>query len=135
MKALIILRGLPGAGKTTLANILSEDGKYPVISIDDYFTDKDGRYQFIHSENHKAYAQCLSNTESAMMRGVSKIILHNVFSLEWEMEPYFKMAEEKGYAVFVATIENRHKGANHHFVSDAQIKKMAEKYRVVLLPE
>ncbi|EMP07134.1 AAA domain protein [Leptospira interrogans serovar Pyrogenes str. 200701872] len=38
-KSLILLRGLPGAGKSRLAKLLSENGKYPVFSVDDYFTD------------------------------------------------------------------------------------------------
>ncbi|HAA00102.1 MAG TPA: AAA family ATPase, partial [Flavobacteriales bacterium] len=41
---LILLRGLPGAGKTTLAKLLSEE-KWPCYSVDDFFTDeKTGDY-------------------------------------------------------------------------------------------
>lgn len=46
-KSLILLRGLPGAGKSRLSKLLSENGKYPVFSIDDYFTDsKTQEYNF-----------------------------------------------------------------------------------------
>jgi dephospho-CoA kinase len=45
-KSLIILRGIPGSGKSTLARILSEGNKYPVFSVDDYFTSADGGYRF-----------------------------------------------------------------------------------------
>ena len=38
MSSLIILRGLPGSGKSTLAKLLSENDKWPVYSIDSYFT-------------------------------------------------------------------------------------------------
>ena len=41
-----MIRGLPGSGKSTLAKNLSEDGRYPVFSVDQYFTDKNGVYVF-----------------------------------------------------------------------------------------
>jgi adenylate kinase family enzyme len=59
MNALILLRGLPGSGKSTLAKELSENRKYPVFSVDDYFTDsKTGIYKFEFDKNHLAYKQC-----------------------------------------------------------------------------
>lgn len=132
MHSLILLRGIPGSGKTTLAQELSENGKYPVHSIDDYFTDKKGEYKFEFDKNHLAYKSCEENTKQSMQKGPSKIFVDNVFSIEWEMEPYFKLAAEFNYRIFVVTVENRHKGKNIHAISDEQIRKMAEKYKVVL---
>lgn len=133
MNSLIILRGLPGSGKSTLAKTLSEDGKYPVFSVDDYFITSNGEYKFEFDKNHLAYKHCEANTKTAMQNGATKIFLDNVFSLEWEMEPYFKLAAEFNYTVFVLTVENRHKGKNIHTISDEQIQKMAQKYKVVLM--
>lgn len=132
MRALILLRGLPGSGKTTLATILSENGKYPVFSVDDYFTTSKGEYDFKFEQNHLAYKQCEDNTANAMKNGISKIFLDNAFTLEWEMEPYFKLASEFKYNVHVVTVENRHGGKNIHAISEGQIQKMAQKYKVVL---
>jgi predicted kinase len=132
MKALIMLRGLPGSGKSTLAELLSERKRHPVFSVDDYFTDETGAYMFEIDKNHLAYKQCEQNTRHAMQEGHDKIFLDNTFTLEWEMEPYFKMASEMNYMVFVITVENRHQGKNTHNISEEQIKKMAEKYKVVL---
>lgn len=134
MNSIILLRGLPGSGKTTLAKELSENGKYPVFSVDDYFTDPiTNEYKFVFDQNHLAYKRCEESTKSSMQKGITKIFIDNVFSLEWEMEPYFKLASEFNYQIFVLTVENRHKSKNIHHISDEQIQKMAEKYKVILM--
>ena len=133
MPSLILLRGLPGAGKTALAKVFSEDGKYPLISTDDYFTGPKGEYRFKFDKNHLAYEQCEEKTLVEMKRGVEKIFVHNCFALEWEMAPYFKMAGENNYKVFVLTVENRHGSKNIHNITGDQLKKMAEKYKTVLM--
>lgn len=130
---LILLRGLPGAGKTELAKVLSEDGRYKIISVDDYFTNPLTQdYNFVFSENHIAYKQAIRNTELAIQAGDSKIFVHHTFTLEWELESYFELAKKFNYKIFVVTVENYHNGKNSHNVSEEQIKKMAEKYKVKL---
>jgi len=134
-RSLVLLRGLPGSGKSTLAALLSEQGKYPVCSIDSYFTDKEtGAYHFDPYSNHLAYKKCEEETANAMQAGNEKVFVDNTFTLEWEMEPYFKMASERGYTLFVLTVENRHGGSNVHHISREQLEKMAAKYKVQLMP-
>ncbi len=133
MPSLFLLRGLPGAGKSTLAIELSENGKYPIFSVDDYFTEKSsGNYIFNFAQNYLAYQLCQENTRKSMLEKTEKIFIHNTFTIEWELEPYFMLAAFFNYRVFVVTVENRHKKANIHNISDEQIKKMAEKYKVSL---
>lgn len=133
MKNLVIIRGLPGAGKTTLAKILAEE-KYPVFSIDDYFTNpQTGEYQFDFSKNHLAYKACEQSVENAMQKNATKIFVHNVFSMLWEMKPYFMLAKKYNYCVHVMTVENYHANKNIHQISDTQMQKMAEKFKVKLL--
>jgi predicted kinase len=132
--ALILLRGLPGSGKSTFASILSENGKCPVLSIDSYFTNPNtGEYIFEFDKNHLAYKSCEGQTRLFMEQDSEKIFVDNTFTLEWEMEPYFKLAKEFNYLVFVITVENRHGNSNIHNISQEQLQKMAAKYKIKLL--
>jgi predicted kinase len=131
--ALILLRGLPGSGKSSLAQLLSEKGRYPIVSIDDYFTDSNGNYHFRFEENHLAYSKCEENTLKFVKLNKEKIFIDNTFTMDWEMEPYFKMASEFGYFIFVVTVENRGGYKNLHEVTKEQLQRMAEKYKVVLI--
>lgn len=134
MYSLILLRGLPGSGKSTLAKVLSENNTYPIFSVDDYFTDEStGEYIFNFNDNHKAYKQCEDLTQDAIHKKIPKIIIHNTFTLDWEMMPYFKLASKYNYNVFVVTVENYHGKQNTHGVTNEQLQKMAEKYKVKLL--
>lgn len=133
-KALILLRGLPGAGKTTLAKLLSENEKYPVLSIDSYFENEKGEYKFNFEDNHKAYKACEEQTEAALKQGTPKVFVDNTFTIDWEIEPYFKLSKKYNYQVHVVTVENYHGSQNIHGVSAEQLTKMAEKYKVKLIP-
>jgi predicted kinase len=133
--SLILLRGLPGSGKSTLALVLSENGKHPVFSIDSYFTHAEtGEYNFEFEKNHLAYTQCEVQTKAKMELGCSKVLVDNTFTMEWEIEPYFKLAAQYNYRVFVITVENRHGGCSIHDIPKEQMEKMAAKYKVQLMP-
>ncbi len=131
-QSLILIRGLPGSGKSTLAKLLSSGGRHPVYSIDDYFTNENGDYQFDFSQNHLAYKACENNAERSLNSGEEIVFVENTFTLEWELEPYFKLAQKFGCMLHVVTVEKYHNGKNIHQVSDEQINKMAEKYKVQL---
>ena len=130
--SLVLLRGLPGSGKSTLAAVLSEGGKYPVYSVDDHFTSSEGKYEFVFSENHIAYKKCEENVRKAMSEKVRKIFLANTFTMDWEMEPYFKMAETYNYRVHTVIVENRHGSNNVHSVSDDKLQQMKERFEMYI---
>ena len=131
--SILLLRGLPGAGKTSIATLLSENGMYPIFSVDDFFTDENGNYTFNFADNYLAYEQCRKGVEDAIQNKAAKIIVHNTFTLLWEMEPYFLLAKTYNCLLYVLTVENYHTGKNKHGVSDEQLQKMAEKYAVKLV--
>jgi predicted kinase len=129
---LILLRGLPGAGKSTLAELLAAQ-RWPVFSVDAFFTDPVTKvYHFRYEDNHLAYKACQNNTEGAMVKKTELIIVDNTFTLEWEMSPYFELASRYQYRIHVLTVENRHGSGNSHGIAQEQIEKMAAKYKVQL---
>lgn len=129
MKELILFRGLPGSGKTTLAKILVD----VVFSADDYFTDSDGNYLFNQYHIREAHALCQYNVEQAM-EGLSrsKIGVANTFTQDWEMNPYFSLAAKYGYRIHSIIVENRHGSSDVHGVPTETKDKMRQRFHVSL---
>jgi predicted kinase len=132
-KELVLLRGLPGSGKTTLAGALAAASGATCLSIDDFFTDPNGVYAFRFQDNHLAYDDCIQRTKAAMEANEPLILVHNTFVYDWEMKPYIDLAEACGYRLHVCTVEKYHGGSNTHEVSEEQIKKMATKFVTKLI--
>lgn len=133
MKSLYLLRGLPGAGKSTLAKKLGE----VYYEADMYFTNENGQYIFNGADIKKAHQWCQNQVESAMIlnhtTGVNEnIVVSNTFTQEWEMEAYYKLAETYGYRVFSLIVENRHGGENLHNVPEDKIEAMRKRFEVKL---
>lgn len=96
-KKLIIVRGLPGSGKTTLAKELAkENGK--IYSLDDYFMEND-KYNYNPKKYNDAQLWTQYNVVSAMKKGEELIILDNHNIRKWEVKPYVRAAIELGYKV------------------------------------
>jgi predicted kinase len=126
MKELYLLRGLPGAGKSTLARSIG--GMH--IEADRYFM-YEGKYEFDASKLKEAHAWC-QNAVRVWMRSQDKITVSNTFTQEWEMQPYFDLAKEHGYRVYSLIVENRHGGVNEHGVPEEKLVQMKKRFEVKL---
>ena len=133
MKELFIIRGISGSGKSTLAKAIG--GIH--VEADQYFTDKDGNYEFNPSQISNAHNYCQSQVEAWMSTDGSqvsnnRIVVSNTFTMEWEMEPYFKLAEKYGYRVYTLISENRHGGTNTHNVPEETLTNMRNRFEIKL---
>jgi ABC-type uncharacterized transport system ATPase component len=127
VKELIIIRGLPGAGKSTLAKSLG--GKH--FETDMYFV-RDGEYQFDVTKLKEAHEWCRSSVGGLMINEEPKLVVSNTFTQEWEMQPYYEMAEKYGYRVYCLIVENRHGGVNEHGVPDDKLEQMRNRFEIKL---
>ena len=126
MKTLILLRGLPGAGKSTFATLLG--GAH--IEADMFFI-QDGEYKFDAPKLKEAHEWCRARTEDTMKHGYN-IVVSNTFTMEWEMAPYFELAEKYGYQTSCLIVENRHNGENVHGCPVDKIKQMEDRFEIKL---
>lgn len=136
-KELILVRGVPGSGKSTTAKLLGVGGAgYAHFEADMYFME-DGVYKFDPTKIRDAHAWCQNSVEQAMLLNHttghnSTIIVSNTFTQEWEMEPYYKLASAWGYKVFSIIVENRHGGVNVHNVPEGVLQAMKDRFEVKL---
>ena len=127
MKQLILLRGLPGSGKSTFANLLG--GIH--VEADQYFM-QDGEYKFDASKLKQAHNWCKLRVEHSMEDGANKITVSNTFTQEWEMDTYFELTEKYGYQTSCLIVENRHGGVNIHGCPDDKIEQMKNRFEIKL---
>ncbi len=98
MTTLYLIRGLPGTGKTTLAERLKGNGV--IRAADDYFYCEDGVYRFDPKLLPLAHADCQFRTSIGLRDG-KDVVVHNTFSQRWEMQEYIDMAEKSGVRLVV----------------------------------
>jgi predicted kinase len=129
MKKLILLRGLPGSGKSTFAKSISNESTGHIES--DMFFVKDGEYKFDGSKIKDAHNWCQDVVEHWMSSNeFETIIVSNTFTQEWEMKPYMDMAKEWEYQIFSIILENRHGGVNQHGVPDEKLQQMNDRFEI-----
>ena len=134
MKNLYLLRGIPGAGKSTLAKQLGDSH----FETDTFFMVY-GEYKFDPTKLRKAHEWCQSQIELAMINNHvtagldnSDIVVSNTFTQAWEMDAYYELAKQYGYRVFSIIVENRHGGVNQHNVPEDKLQIMKDRFEVKL---
>jgi len=129
---MILLRGLPGAGKSTLAKLLVGDKDYCHKEADMFFVGTLGNYKFEPSKLKDAHEWCKEEVELLLSFEHSPVVVSNTFTQEWEMLVYYELAERYGYRVTSLIVENRHDGVNEHGVPGDKIEQMRNRFEVKL---
>lgn len=135
-KVLILLRGLPGSGKTSFANLIWSS--YVICEADQFFYDEDGNYNFDATKLGLAHKSCQVRVESMMQMNENnseyfpEIVVSNTSTTEKELQPYLDLALRYGYIVVSLIVENRHGGQNVHGVPDEKLEQMRNRFNIKL---
>lgn len=123
MSKLIIIRGLPGSGKTTIAKSVPNA---VICEADSYMIDRfTGNYRFDPNKLRDCHRLCLERARQAL-EAKRTVVVSNTSIRLWELEPYFALAAHFNVPVHVFRAVGNYQ--NIHNVSHNTIERMRTNY-------
>uniref|UniRef100_A0A7M5UC46 Smr domain-containing protein n=1 Tax=Clytia hemisphaerica TaxID=252671 RepID=A0A7M5UC46_9CNID len=130
---LVLMRGLPGSGKSHRSREIA-GGRGVVLSTDDYFMNN-GRYEFAGERLPEAHTWNRSRAQKSMQRRLSPVVIDNTNVEAWHMKPYVADAIKFGYEVDIHEMDtawcfncSELARKNKHNVNKQTIERLLEKY-------
>lgn len=124
MRKLILIRGLPGSGKTTLAKQLNPDAHF---EADMYFYSPAGVYHFDSTKLSEAHSWCFTSTMVALCNPANQtVIVSNTFVQRWEMQRYIDLAKKCQVKVEILVCNGNYQ--NIHGVPQETIERMRSRW-------
>ena len=136
MKTLTIIRGIPGSGKSSFAEYVTNyanmlENNITICSADDFFINEDGEYIWDSLKIREAHEWCRNKCKESMEVG-KDVIIANTTTTNKELKPYLSLAEKYEYKVFSVIVENRHGNDDVHSVPKETLEKMRNRFSIKL---
>lgn len=126
MSRLILIRGIPGSGKSTMAQKLLNDNQVDIHFEADMYHIVDGVYKWHKDEVPDAHRWCQENTIIALSRG-KRVVVSNTFIRVWELKPYFQIAAK--YDIIPSIFKCVGEYQNIHNVPEETVSKMRNNFQ------
>ncbi len=124
---LILVRGLPGSGKSTMAKKLKNHGDIH-LEADMYFYRKGNGYQWNAEELHRAHSWCELSAEIFLNQNRhnphKKIIVSNTFNRPKTMTPYIKAGLSVNAKIAIFTLKKEF--GSIHGLSEGAMQRMRD---------
>lgn len=141
-KQVKVMRGISGAGKSTMAKRLADHeaghgASVLICSADDFFMDENGVYQFDGAKLGAAHKACLKKFLRALQDGIELVVVDNTnINLE-DMAPYVALGEAFDYDVEILQVNTSAAVAtvrNVHGVPSKSVQGMESRLSTVKVP-
>lgn len=103
MRSLIVVRGLPGSGKSHKAKkiaLMNNFNKVTIRTTDDFFM-VDGEYVFDHTKIGLYHQMNQDQVMKDMEDNTNLIIVPNTFTVLWEFQKYIKLCQTYNYSMII----------------------------------
>lgn len=127
MSKLILVRGVPGSGKSTY--VKKTRGIFDCHrEADEYFIRPDGVYDFNSHLLKEAHEWCFNLAKDDLLNSewVETVYVSNTFTRLWEMQKYIELAKEEGIELEVVRCTGNYQ--NVHGVPSDKVQQMKERF-------
>lgn len=107
MKKLVVLRGIPGSGKSQKAREIATEYKGTIVSVDNYF-ERNGEYKFLDTEISRAYGYVEGQVDILMQQQTQLIIADGIHQSEKHLRGYQALADKYGYELEIQYPDGEH---------------------------
>lgn len=129
IKTAIILRGVPGSGKSSFVDILTRQSSDVVVhAVDDLHRNDEGGFLWSEKNAKRIYTLNFANFVLSCSKNEPLIVFDAINIQVKDFQKYVDIAKDYGYLVYVVTAEpplpSQSSERNRHHTSSVQAKDM-----------
>ena len=133
MKIAIILRGVPGSGKTSFIDLMRKfSDEVSVHSVDDLHVDNVGNFLWDEENEERYYTLNFADFVRSCAEEIPLVVCDCINIQVENFQKYVNIAKQFGYFVYVVTPDppsiNQSAKRNKHHVSSEQAREMYKRW-------